>query len=80
MTDTIRAALDAAAFALRDAAGDASLGNMDAAAAVAAFLKALPPGMIRWGTDASGYDTHNKPTLRRLAAAVEAAAKEAGDG
>jgi hypothetical protein len=89
MTDPIRAAWKEAAEAARaalthdEACPDSVCPSLpcqcvsDATAAtIAAFLRALPPGMIRWGTDASGYDTHNKPTLRRLAAAVEAAAKE----
>ena len=49
-----------------------------AAAAIAEFLEALPPGLIRWGTDGAGYDPDNKPTLRQMAAAVRRAAGGGG--
>jgi peptidoglycan hydrolase-like protein with peptidoglycan-binding domain len=68
MTDTIRAALEAAGAAVVRVQGYADETTHDAAAAaIAAFLRALPDH----AAGRYGYE---------LAAAVEAAAKEAGDG
>ncbi len=89
MTTTIRAALDAAAQAMcREAKSchgdcgdrcawreaDVSMPAC-AAAAVAAFLRALPNGQLSFGiTPITTLDG------QQAAAAVERAAKEAGDG
>lgn len=76
MTDPIKAALDLARDELLGEGISDWDGNMPmqaTAAAIAAFLDALPPGMIRWGSDAAGYDPDDKPTLKQLAAAIRRA-------
>jgi hypothetical protein len=91
MSDTIRAALDAAAKEVREAfispegCGEVcewepcACARRGGAKAIAAFLRALPVGLPS-GDDASPYRIGSAALQAEWAAAVEEAAKEAGDG
>jgi hypothetical protein len=91
MTPTIRAALDASVRAYCCADGECPCGHYSAcliapnpdtrdgmAKAIAAFLRALPVGLPS-GDDASPYRIGSAALQAEWAAAVEEAAKEAGD-